>query len=122
MIHILVETFTTTGFVGSKGTIVIFRAVFSVPGGIVTGLSGDDVILGTTGGTISAGVVAAPGATPPAAGVVAAPGAPGRTPAGVPPTPGATPPGVVAAPAGAGVVVCEKKKRFNCRSSTANYS
>lgn len=67
MIHTLTESFTSTGFVGSEGTSVTFTTVLSVPGGMLTGLSGDEV---TFSG--SEGVVAPAGGTPPAEGVVPA--------------------------------------------------
>ena len=52
------EILTSTGLVSSKGTTVIVATVASVPGGMLTGLSGVEVNLTGVGGTIGDGVVA----------------------------------------------------------------
>ena len=48
--QILVETLTTTGLVGSRGTIVILMMVLLLLGVIKTDLSGGDVNLYNVGG------------------------------------------------------------------------
>ena len=56
--QIFVEILNTTGTLKSKGTIVTFTTVASVPGGILMGLSGVEVNLAGVVATIAAGVVA----------------------------------------------------------------